>query len=1090
MGNYEDKIYSLDETVRGQTQAMSQVVQKTLENNSGVGIITGYYDQNLSILSVSNLLLHSTGHTFDTFMEQTKGSLKNFFYDEEDILDRDRFLQLHGAGEAQILTADGTVNNVRLYKEDATDEAGRQIWVMSLRVNWDHVNLTLLNEAICSGFWYFDCDENSEIVNANWSHEFRKILGYRDILDFPNKLESWSDLLHPQDKERVMAQLHAAIADKTNQVKYQVEYRMRMKDNQYQWFRTSAEVVRRLDGSASRIAGIFINIDAEKKEAMQAQKSAAFHRAFTKTDLCEYYVNLEANTFNTFKVEPSLMTVFEQSRTWDELIQHFVDSYVVETDKKAVSSFYDRSYIAEKLKGLETELSLECRITLNGEERWVRNVIIRGEIEDSEYAMIFLRDITEAKVERARHLQMAADNASMEQLIQSVVRLVDRFAVCDLENDRYEFYNLKGQMIYKPLGVYHDLQMQILDKYKTQEPLEAMDILIAPENIRKNLKSENDIYKFEYCSLDEKTYKIASYIPLEWKNGKLVKVLMASMDVTQEKKAEIESRQALKEAYRSAENANRAKTEFLSNMSHDIRTPMNAIVGLTAIAGANIKSQDRVIECLSKITKSSRHLLGLINEVLDMARIESGKMTLAQEDFNLPDLVDNPSPLIICGGNSTDFNLPDLVDNLITLTKTVIDEHKHNLDIHINHIEHEDVCGDSLRIQQVFVNLMSNAIKYTPDGGNITFSIEEKPNGFSELGCYEFTIEDNGIGMSPEFQKIMFDPFSRADDHRTTKVQGTGLGMAISRNIVNLMNGNIKVDSTLHKGTKITVTIYLELQEKEKEQDKNLMNLPVLVVDDDKTCCESTVATLKEIGITGEWVLSGREAVERCYARHELKNDYFAVILDWKMPDMDGIETARQIRKRIGKEITIIVLTSYEFSEIEEEAKAAGVDGFIAKPLFRSRLTATLRQFTSGRKEKTARNYLDELSEADYSGKRILLVEDNELNREIAVEILQMTGAEVETAENGKIAVEKVEASPKGLYDLIFMDIQMPVMNGYEATAAIRSLPGDQGKLPIIAMTANAFAEDVQLAKNTGMNGHLAKPLDMNKLNDVLENWL
>ncbi len=420
----------------------------------------------------------------------------------------------------------------------------------------------------------------------------------------------------------------------------------------------------------------------------------------------------------------------------------------------------------------------------------------------------------------------------------------------------------------------------------------------------------------------------------------------------------------------------------------------------------------------------------------------------------------------------------------------VLDEHKHNFDIHINHIEHEDVCGDSLRIQQVFVNLMSNAIKYTPDGGNIIFSIEEKPNGFSELGCYEFSIEDNGIGMSPEFQKIMFDPFSRADDHRTTSVQGTGLGMAISRDIVNLMNGNIKVDSTLHKGTRVTITIYLELQEKEKEQNENLMNLPVLVVDDDRTCCESTIATLKEIGITGEWVLSGKEAVERCYARHELKNDYFAVILDWKMPEMDGIETARQIRKRIGKEITIIVLTSYEFSEIEEEAKAAGVDAFIAKPLFRSRLTATLRQFTSGRKENTARNYLEKLSEADYTGKRILLVEDNELNREIGVEILQMTGAEVETAENGKIAVEKVEASPEGLYDLVFMDIQMPVMNGYEATAAIRSLPGEKGKLPIAAMTANAFAEDVQLAKNTGMNGHIAKPLDMNKLNDVLENWL
>ena len=540
------------------------------------------------------------------------------------------------------------------------------------------------------------------------------------------------------------------------------------------------------------------------------------------------------------------------------------------------------------------------------------------------------------------------------------------------------------------------------------------------------------------------------------------------MDVSQEKKAEIESHKALKDAYRAAENASRAKTEFLSNMSHDIRTPMNAIVGLTAIAGANIESQDRVVECLGKITKSSRHLLGLINEVLDMARIESGRMSLAEEDFSLP----------------------ELVDNLLTLTKPAIDEHKHQLEVHIEHIEHEAVCGDSLRIQQVFVNLMSNAVKYTPDGGNITLTIKEKPNGFSELGCYEFSIEDNGIGMTPEFQKIMFEPFSRADDHRTTKVQGTGLGMAIARNIVNLMNGDIQVESAPNKGTKITVTVYLKLQENEKEQEKELLDLPVLVVDDDKTCCESTVATLQEIGIAGEWVLTGKEAVERCYARHETNSDYFAVILDWKMPEMDGIATARKIRERVGEEVTIIILTSFDFSEIEEEARAAGVNAFMAKPLFRSRLTATLRQFTSGKKEKNARNYLEDFAKENYAGKRILLVEDNELNREIATEIIGMTGVTIDSAENGKIAVEKVMEAPEKWYDLIFMDIQMPIMNGYEATAAIRALAGSRGKVPIIAMTANAFAEDVQLAKNTGMNEHIAKPLDLNKLNDVLKQWL
>ena len=1062
-----DEIYTSDTEKLGEN--VLQAMQNTIHQNGGIGTMTGYYDAGLPILSVSELLLHNLNHSYASLMERTKGLLKNLFYGENvGFLEPERFRQIRGAGEGQILTADGTPVYVRLYKEDAVDADGRPLWVLSVQVNWAYEDLALVNESIHSAPWTLECDETGRIVRASWSHAFRQILGYHDALDFPNQLDAWSELLHPEDKDRVMTLLLETVADKTNTTKFSVEYRLKLQNGPYQWFRASAEVIRRLDGTASRITGIIYNIEEEKQSRMQAQRAAAFHRAFTNANLCEYYVNLEQNTFDTFKVEASLMTAFEQSQTWDELIKFFVDNYVVEQDKQKVTDFYDRAYITEKLKGLETELRQECRIVLNGEERWVSNVVMRGEIEDSEYAMIFLRDITESKAETARRMQMASDNASMDLLIKSMVRLLDRFIVCDLENDRYRFYNLQGEMIYAPTGTYHDFVEQVAVRYKTLEPLAAIDALFSPENIRKNLQGENDIYKFEYCSMDENTYKIASFIPLEWDGTKLVKALLASMDVSQEKKAEIESHKALKEAYRAAENASRAKTEFLSNMSHDIRTPMNAIVGLTAIAGANIESQDRVVECLGKITKASRHLLGLINEVLDMARIESGRMSLAEEDFSLP----------------------ELVDNLLTITKPAIDEHKHQLEVHVEHLEHEAVCGDSLRIQQIFVNLMSNAVKYTPDGGNVTLTIKEKPNGFSELGCYEFSIEDNGIGMTPEFQKIMFEPFSRADDHRTTKVQGTGLGMAITRNIVNLMNGDIQVESAPNKGTKITVTVYLKLQENEKEQEKELLDLPVLVVDDDKTCCESTVATLQEIGIAGEWVLTGKEAVERCYARHETNSDYFAVILDWKMPEMDGIETARRIRECVGQDVTIIILTSFEFSEIEEEARAAGVDAFMAKPLFRSRLTATLRQFTSGKKEKDARNYLEDFAKTDYTGKRLLLVEDNDLNREIATEILGMTGVTVETAENGKIAVEKVAAAPENWYRLVLMDIQMPVMNGYEATAAIRSLPGSRGKVPIIAMTANAFAEDVQLAKNTGMNEHIAKPLDLNKLNDVLKQWL
>mgnify|MGYP002750256380 CR=1 FL=1 len=520
-------------------------------------------------------------------------------------------------------------------------------------------------------------------------------------------------------------------------------------------------------------------------------------------------------------------------------------------------------------------------------------------------------------------------------------------------------------------------------------------------------------------------------------------------------------------ALRKAEEASVAKTEFLSNMSHDIRTPINGIMGMLDIAEDNFDNKARVRDCMTKMRGAASHLLSLINDVLDMTKIESGNMQMLDTSFDLRALLDSCCSIVE----------GQIVDRHMTFTKQ------------IGPFWHPYLIGSELHIRQVLINILSNAVKYTPDGGEINFRAKETL--FEEgLVHLRMEIKDNGIGMTPEFQKIMFEPFSRADDHRTTKVQGTGLGMAIARNIVNLMNGDIQVESAPNKGTKITVTVYLKLQENEKEQEKELLDLPVLVVDDDKTCCESTVATLQEIGIAGEWVLTGKEAVERCAARHKTGRDYFAVILDWKMPQMDGIATARRIRECVGEDVTIIILTSFDLSEIEEEARAAGVNAFMAKPLFRSRLTATLRQFTSGKKEKNARNYLEDFAKENYAGKRILLVEDNALNREIATEIIGMTGVTIDSAENGKIAVEKVMEAPEKWYDLIFMDIQMPIMNGFEATAAIRALADSRGKVPIIAMTANAFAEDVQLAKNTGMNEHIAKPLDLNKLNDVLKQWL
>lgn len=1066
----EETIYSVGESKL--VENSYEVIKNTIRNNHAVGFVTGHYDERLSISNVSGFLLHNLGYDYEEFMNVTKGSLINLFYGEhKNFLEPKQFKNMQGEGEGMILAKGNTPVYVRLIKKDSIDKNGDRIWILSARMDWMQQNLQLVNNVIQSGFWVIDCDEDGKAVSVNYSNEFRKMIGCHDTLDFPNTMEAWTERLHPEDRENAVRQLETALADRMNQIKYNVEYRMKMSDNTYQWFRDSAEVTRRLDGSACRMAGIFINIEKEKEAKRQERKSNAFHRAYTEGNLCEYYVDLRKNTFDSLKNEDSLFEDFEQGHTWDELIQYYIKYFVCIEDKKAVAMLYDRDYILQRFLEGMNELSLESKIMINGEIHWVRNVILVDETQiRSRYAMVFVRDITDAKAEAENVQELTKQNQAMDMLIQGTIKLVDRYAMCDLKENTYHYFNRDSEnMVYKPTGTYDEFVTAIESKFKLVSNDISLQQAFSKEYIREMLKTPDDVYKFEYSTKGESQFKTIAICPLSWENNQVARVLFISQDITQEKIVEIQSRDALKEAYEAADKASKAKTEFLSNMSHDIRTPMNAIVGMTAIAGANIENQDRVLDCLSKITQSSRHLLGLINEVLDMSRIESGKISLTEEEFNLS----------------------ELVDNLIAMIKTGIEMHSHNFEVHINKIEHEDVSGDSLRIQQLITNIMSNAIKYTPDGGNIVFGISEIETKSADLGCYKFTIEDNGIGMSEEFQKVVFDPFTRADDKRTSKIQGTGLGMAIAKNIASMMNGSIEVESELGKGTKFTITIFLKLQHKELNKVDEFIDLPVLVVDDDLICCENTVDILKDIGIDGEWVTSGKEAVERVTRRYQKNENYFALIIDWQMPEMDGIETTRQIRKRVGDDVTIIILSAYDYSEIEAEAREAGVDEFIAKPLFRSRLTATFKNIIEGKPNKDAKNYLANISNCDFNGKRVLLVEDNQLNSEIASEIIAMTGAQIDTAENGKEAVDKFANAPVGFYDLVFMDIQMPTMNGYEATAAIRSLGKYRVKeVPIIAMTANAFAEDVVMAKNAGMNEHIAKPLEMNRLCEIMQRYL
>ncbi len=535
-------------------------------------------------------------------------------------------------------------------------------------------------------------------------------------------------------------------------------------------------------------------------------------------------------------------------------------------------------------------------------------------------------------------------------------------------------------------------------------------------------------------------------------------------DITDFIETQEEQKRKLQEAVQRVEEANNAKTQFLSSMSHDIRTPMNAIIGMTTLASKHLDDTEYIKRCLGKMALASRHLLTLINDVLDISKVESGKMAL--------------NPIV--------FSLADTVTNLVNIVRQQISGKGQKFDVRVHNIQKEYLFADELRLNQIFINILTNAVKYTPEGGTVSVDLkEEMMEGVTDRVRVIYIVEDTGVGMSEDFQRDMYTSFVRASNENFGTIQGTGLGLTISKRMIDLMDGTIECESEVGRGTKFTITLELPVADQIME-DLMLPPMEVLLVDDDEIFLESAADTLRSLGISPDCVSSGEEAVEVTLERHRRGNDYPVIIVDWQMPGMNGIDTIRAIRAKVGENVSIIVVSAYEWADIEEVAIAAGANGFISKPFFPSSVYENMIEILGLNTEKKE---VEEQKDVNLAGMHILIAEDNDLNWEIAKEILEMYDITTTRAENGQECVDMLNKAAEGEYDLVLMDIRMPILDGYETTRVIRASDREYiRKLPVVAMTADAFSDDIQKCRDVGMNAHIAKPINVSNLLTVLGN--
>lgn len=774
---------------------------------------------------------------------------------------------------------------------------------------------------------------------------------------------------------------------------------------------------------------------------------------------------------------------FAISGRYDKFSEYLCSFLVNESERQKFRNLFQKNAVIAELGNDKISVNYEYNVKRDGNIQWEHmNIICLGRKDGKANKVLFIRqNTTEAKEKELRiQAEISIANRKERQYRIAVASnaiytfefnltedRIEEDIVCVVDGKEVSLLEQAGMKMPCKASQWFNWCMPFIAEESKEDYRNAVNL----EYLRNCFQQGDSEIDVEYWNEDSNGGKMCvrqSFLMTKEEGTGDIQVMVVVKDITSQVMEQRQQTQALKEALMQAQHANAAKTTFLSNMSHDIRTPMNAIIGFTTIAVSHIDNKDQVKDCLQKVLASSNHLLSLINDILDMSRIESGKVQIKEQECNIP----------------------ELMHNLVNIIQPQVKAKQLELFIDTFDIANEDVIADALKLNQVFINLLSNAVKYTPAGGSISFRIIQKTTFRHGYGDYAFIIKDNGIGMSQEFVEHIFEPFEREATTTKTGIQGTGLGMAITKNIIEMMNGTITVQSESGKGSEFRVELTLKLQDtaKNAEQIKELEGLRALVVDDDFHTCDSVSKMLKQIGLRAEWTTSGREAVYRTEIARDEGDLYHTYIIDWQMPEISGVETARRIRRVAGSDAPIIILTAYDWTDIEEDARLAGVTAFCAKPLFMSDLKSALlsaNQLIENEEQAEAWTL------ADFKGKRVLLVEDNELNREIAMEILSETGFIVDTAPDGTDAVEIMKSVDENYYDAILMDVQMPIMDGYEATRTIRTLPRNDVKtLPIIAMTANAMDEDKEAALKNGMNAHIAKPIDVEIFISVLGHFL